>query len=66
MPTWGDILAELQDPANRLPNGAPDFDGVRRKYLGQLFAVTQRPTIVYYTDWFGKGGPAASITLEDM
>lgn len=66
MPTWGEILVELQDPSNRLPNGAPDFDGVRRKYLGQLFALTQRPTIVYYTDWFGKGGPAASITLEDM
>jgi len=66
MPTWGEILAELQDPANRLPNGAPDFDEVRRKYLGQLFALTRRPTIVYYTDWFGKGGPAASITLEDM
>lgn len=64
MPTWGEILAELQ--ANPLPNDAPDFDRVRRKYLAQLFALTQRPTIVYYTDWLGKGGPAASITLEDM
>ncbi|MGA9761262.1 MAG: hypothetical protein WBQ14_02440 [Gaiellaceae bacterium] len=44
----------------------PDFDGVRRKYLSQLFALTSRPTIIYYTDWFGKGGPAASIILEDM
>lgn len=66
MPTWGEILAELQDPANRLPNGAPNFDVVRRKYLGELFALTNRPTIVYYTDWFGKGGPASSITLDDM
>jgi hypothetical protein len=66
MPTWGEILAELHDPANQLPNGLPDFDSVRRKYLGQLFALTKRPTIIYYTDWFGKGGPAASITLEDM
>jgi len=66
MPTWGEILAELHDPANQLPNGLPNFDGVRRKYLGQLFALTKRPTIIYYTDWFGKGGPAASITLEDM
>ena len=66
MPTWGEILVELHEPANRLPNGAPDFDGVRRKYLGQLFTLTGRPTIVYYTDWFGKGGPASSITLEDM
>lgn len=66
MPTWGEILAELQDPANRLPNGSPDFDSIRRKYLGELFALTGRPTIVYYTDWLGKGGPASSITLEDM
>jgi hypothetical protein len=66
MPTWGEILVELQDPANRLPNGAPDFDGVRRKYLRQLHELTSRPVIAYYTDWFGKGGPASSITLEDM
>jgi Serine dehydrogenase proteinase len=66
MPTWGDILAELGAPENRLQNGSPDFDGIRRKYLSQLAARTGRPTIIYYTDWFGKGGPAASITLEDM
>ncbi|HLI77720.1 MAG TPA: hypothetical protein VKV02_12290 [Acidobacteriaceae bacterium] len=28
--------------------------------------MTKRSTILYYTDWFGKSGPAASITLEDM
>ncbi len=66
MPTWGEILAELNDPANRLPNGTPDFDRVRRKYLVHLHELTRRPTIIYYTDWFGKGGPASSITLEDM
>ena len=66
MPTWGEILAELQSQPNRLPNGTPDFDGVRRKYLSELAAQTGRPTIIYYTDWFGKGGPASTITLEDM
>ncbi len=66
MPTWGEILAELQRPENRLPNGTPDFDGVRRRYIKRLSERTGRPTIIYYTDWFGKGGPAASITLEDM
>jgi len=64
MPTWGEILLELQ--ATRLPNGQPDLDGVRRKYLRQLYELTDRPTIVYYTDWFGKSGPANAITLEDM
>ncbi len=64
MPTWGEILAELQNSI--LPTGQPDFDGVRRKYLRQLSELTGRPTIIYYTDWFGKGGPASSINLEDM
>jgi len=66
MPTWGELLAELGQQENRLPNGIPDFDGIRRKYLVQLHELTGRPTILYYTDWFGKPGPAASITLEDM
>lgn len=66
MPTWGEVLGELQQPGNRLPNGAPDFDGVRRRYVQQLADLTGRPAIVYYTDWLGKGGPATSITLEDM
>jgi hypothetical protein len=66
MPTWGELLAELSQPENKLPNGMADFDGVRRKYLGRLHELTKRPTILYYTDWFGKPGPAASITLEDM
>ena len=64
MPTWGELLAELGQ--NKLPNGMPDFDGIRRKYLVELYELTKRPTILYYTDWFGKPGPAASITLEDM
>lgn len=66
MPTWGEILAEFQDPTNQLPNGMPDWDGVRRKYLAQLATLTGRRTILCYTDWFGKGGPVTSITLEDM
>lgn len=66
MPTWGELLAEFGQPENKLPNGVPDFDGIRRKYLVQLFELTKRPTILYYTDWFNKGGPASSITLEDM
>jgi membrane-bound ClpP family serine protease len=66
MPSWGEILAELQQPENRLPTGLPDWDKVRRRYFAALAALTGRPVIIYYTDWFGKGGPATSITLEDM
>jgi ClpP class serine protease len=66
VPSWGEILLELQAPENRQQNGVPDFDKIRRKYLVALNNLTQRPTIIYYTDWFSKGGPAASINLEDM
>ena len=62
MPTWGELLRELKV----LPNGLPDWDSVRRKYLVELYELTGRPTIIYYTDWFSKGGPASSISLEDM
>lgn len=65
MPTWGEVLTELQDPANR-QNGLPDFDKVRRKYLAELHALTGRATIIYYADWFNKQGPSGAINLEDM
>lgn len=66
MPSWGDILKELQASAASNPNGQPDFDVVRRKYLTQLHALTGRSTIIYYTDWFSTSGEVVSITLEDM
>lgn len=49
--------------------GAPDVDGVRRKYLANLQSITGRNTVVYATDWVapsGNGGPETSIVLEDM
>ena len=64
MPTWGQILTELH--SNILANGSPDFDSVRRKYFKQLIDLTNRPTIIYYADWFNKGGTASLISLEDM
>jgi hypothetical protein len=65
MPTWGEILQEINDTPSA--QGGPDWDGVRRKYLTQLRALTGRNTVVYYTDWMsGLGGNAVSIVLEDM
>jgi hypothetical protein len=65
LPTWGEILVELQ--ATQAAQGTPDFDGVRRKYLRNLHQVTGRDTILYATNWLsGGGGPGTSITLEDM
>lgn len=65
MPSWGEILGELQKTA-AAPGGLVDFDGVRRKYLDELHKQTGRDLILYATDWFNKPGPHASITLEDM
>jgi len=66
MPTWGELLDELQNDENLLPNGAPNYDGVRQKYLRALAKHTGRPTLIYYADWFTQSGTAVSITLEDM
>lgn len=65
MPTWGEILLELQQsgPAFGQP---PNFDAVRRKYLAQLAALTGRATIIYYADWLTGGGMPTAITLEDV
>lgn len=65
MPTWGDILVELnQNAAQR--NGPPDFDLFRRRYLSHLAQLTGRDTIIYYSDWLAGGSPSTAITLEDM
>ena len=68
MPTWGEILTELQ--AESKTNQVP-FDQVRRRYLAQLFSLTGRNTILYATAWTqtGKqlGTPEVlSITDEDI
>ena len=49
MPTWGEILAELNSTLT--PQGRPDFDIVRRKYLRQMHELTGRGTILYATAW---------------
>src|SRR5438445_7963904 len=65
MPTWGEILAQLQQTAAQ--PGAPwDFDTVRRSYLEDLSKYTGRNTIIYYSDWLRGAGPMSSIDLGDM
>jgi hypothetical protein len=65
LPTWGEILEELQETIPQ-PGAPPDFDGVRRKYLARLSGLTRRPVILYASDWIGGGPPQAAINLEDM
>ncbi|MFF4960191.1 hypothetical protein ACFY2Z_24555 [Streptomyces sp. NPDC001222] len=64
MPGWSEILLEVQQTL--LPNGAPDFDQLRRKYLAELAAYTERPTVLYSSSWLTAGGVDTSITLQDV
>ena len=65
MPTWSEILAELNELAVA-DDEASRFDAVRRRHLAHLHQLTGRPTIIYYSDWLSGGSPGALMTLEDM
>ena len=66
MGTWGEVLEELN--RTRTPEGAVDFDGVRRRHLRRLADYTQNNTIVYETAGFappqGAGPPDVAISLD--
>ena len=69
MPTWGEILKEIQ--AYLEQEKKPPFDYIRRKYLLALQQHTNRNTILYATSWTQpKNIPTpshlVSITDEDI
>ncbi len=68
MPTWGEILKELQD--TKTQGIDPPFDAVRRKYLALLNKKTGRNTIIYFTKWTQPGASVnpdmLSINDEDI
>ena len=68
MPTWGQILNECHCPDNSLPDGRPNYDAVRRRYLAALSQLTGRATIVYSTAFLDRDTPgnAALIQLGDL
>lgn len=71
MPTWGEILKELQQlqaSKQQLPPGVSPFDIVRRRYLQALARRTGRNVILYASKWT-QGGvepEIISITPEDV
>jgi hypothetical protein len=78
LPTWGAILKELNAlvAAEQLtgrppdPNAPSPHDKVRRKYLAELSAYTQRPVIVYASGWL-EGRPISdpsnvSVSTRDV
>lgn len=63
MPTWGDILVELQK--STIPGSPPPFDAVRRKYLAILSAYTKRNTVLYATFWNKPIADPVSVLIND-
>lgn len=61
MAGWDDILEEI----NNCPLKNP-IDSVRRKYLNQLFQLTGRNTIAYYSCWLTRRVENTDINDSDM
>lgn len=71
MPTWGEILREVQKSArDRAPqNLGPDLDSIRQKYLLGLKQLDGRAVITYASGWLNKPGqpnPAFSVDGSDV
>jgi len=69
MPTWGEILQELQ--VLQTQGNIALFDVVRQKYMALLYAKTGRNTIFYATAWTQTGKAIVNpqvlaITDEDV
>lgn len=64
MPTWGQLLSELNLPENRQLDGRPNFDRLRHKYLSRLVELTGRPAIVYSTGFLDRDYPSDMVSIE--
>lgn len=51
MPSWGELLNELNSMTDTLGNKCADIDALRNKYLKLLFNKTGRNIIAYYSGW---------------
>ncbi len=64
MPTWGQILSELQEKAKSKPGTIP-CDEIRRNYLAALQAHTKRDVILYETDWTSPNSDPSLISINE-
>lgn len=64
MPTWGEILAQIQSEAAN-NGGQVNGDAMRDTYMQHLVSITGRPLIVYAVDMFNQN-PHAQIVMQDM
>lgn len=63
MPSWNEVLEEIKT-RQKLKDPAP-LDTVRRKYLSNMYALTGRNVIAYYSGWLQKPGIALSSINDD-
>ncbi|MCK9309892.1 MAG: serine protease [Candidatus Cloacimonetes bacterium] len=69
MPSWNDILLELQRNIKQNPNGqlSPNYDFVLSKYIKELSCYRDRNVVVYYSDFLNPTkGPNIDINDSDM
>jgi hypothetical protein len=63
MPTWGEILQELNQGIPQHQSAI--FDLVRRKYIVQLSSHTTRNCILYATNWMQPGKDPYGVSIND-
>ena len=64
MPTWGEVLKEVQLSAKQRGELGPDLDGIRGKYIQQLASISGRAVIVYASGWLTNRGGNDSYLIE--
>jgi len=68
MPTWGELLKELQQLVKAkvaLPEGTSPFDFLRRKYIAAMAQRTRRNVILYASKWTQPGANPALTSIND-
>jgi hypothetical protein len=61
MPSWGEILREVQRSEHQRGDQGPDLDGIRDKYIRSLHELTGRAVIVYASGWLRAAGQANTV-----
>jgi Serine dehydrogenase proteinase len=64
VPTWGQILKEVNDSARVRAPAGPDLDGIRRKYLQGLREISGRAVISYSSGWLQKRNSRITYSVE--
>lgn len=59
MPTFGEILVQIQEETRATP-----IDRVRRRLIRHLHDLTGRNIVVYYSGWLQKNGPEFFSTVQ--